>query len=216
MEKISSEALKKAMETLGLSTEQPAAAQAEKTDLQKAEEEMIAVQAKIEKLKNPATSSNDLNKSEVAEQLNKAFDEKFKALGMILTSKDDQIENLTKAIGDLTEQNSVIGKRLGIVERTPLERKSISEGIQVRERFEKGGDNTQPNGMKVISIKNSNERRYASKLVLDEAIAKGGDVNGTFTPNPELAKAAQQIELRQVGPEVAQLLREKFNIKVTA
>lgn len=219
MEKITEEALNKALEILNLTSKEvekegPAE---ELSEIQKAEQEFEAAQAKLEALKKPATPAP-------AEELSKAFKDQFTALGQLIQSKDEEIEELKKAVGeiaDLKRFNEELGRRLGMVEKQPMERKSVS-AVPV-ERFEKGGEGTSdgtPEGKVVYSISKAKDRRELANFMASEAIEKAR-ANGEKIEQQEFYKAAQCVELGSLGDtpahaeKIQKLLASKYNILVT-
>ncbi len=227
METVSAESLKKALETLGLTsvTETPAAivaesASVEKTELQKAEEAVALAQAKVEAIKNPTAQT--LNKAELVEELSKASNEKFKAIATILASKDDKIEELTKAVTIVMGFNKALGERLGMIEKTPMPGKAVRmENVQVRERFEKGGEGNE-NGneagnasVPVFSISKPQHRAKVASMIMGE-LKKSYAAHGEKLDSEDvnLQKAISQVEIGNVSDPARDMIQERLKVRL--
>lgn len=245
---ITQDAILKAQELLGLvvKTEGAAApAQPSAEDLKKAEDIKKAEDAKKEKqtqlddlLKkaealraelNPAASTQvEIPKVETQaavapkesnDNFMKAFDEKFKALGTLVSAKDQEIDSiktenaeLKKGIADITAFNEALAKKIGLIAQQPLDRKSITTEA-FKDRFAKA-EGAEEKGVTVIDIADLKQRSDLASLMFKAA-----------TKNPEklddqFAKAIPAVELGSLGTterEAASLskrLFDDFKIKV--
>lgn len=209
--KVSKESLQKAMEVLGLSkAEEATPVVAETTvdvvsdEIKKAEEEVILAQAKLEELKNPKSTESKIEKADNAELI-KGFENKIGAIATLVQSKDDKIEELQKAIGEITEFNKALANKIGMIEKTPMTQKSAVTAKAV-ERFENGAAVIEK-GIRTISIGNKTQRAELAEEIFNAA-TKDGKVN------EELAKACTEIELGQVPPAFQKRLLTDFKIRV--
>lgn len=219
MEKITEEALNKALEILNLtSTKQEVEEPVEElSEIQKAEQEVAQAQARLDALKNKTP--------ETSQELSKAFKDQFTALGHLIQSKDEEIAELKKAneeisagFNEIKKFNEDLAQRLGMVERQPLERKSVSS--KPVERFEKGGEAAEEGGKTVYSISKAKDRRELASFMANEAIEKARETGGKVEAQ-EFYKAAQCVELGSLGDtpahaeKIQRLLASKYNILVT-
>lgn len=215
--KISSKSLQKAMETLGLIEKAETTAEVEVEDqvseeLKKAQEDLELAQAKIEALKNPKKEEKVVEvketivKAEVSEELIKGFNDKIGAMAVMVQAKDEKIEELTKAVNSITEFNNALAAKIGMIAKTPLERKSVTTQSYV-EKFEKGEKGKEAN-IRTLSIGNGKHRAEIADVLFKAATANPDKIDD------ELAKASQYIELRQVTPQLQQRLLKDFNIQV--
>jgi len=210
--KVSPESLQKAMETLGLieKAEQSTTTETAEVkvgdqaseELKKAQEDLALAQAKIEALKNKET----IVKAEVSEELIKGFNDKIGAMAVMVQAKDEKIEELTKAVNSITEFNNALAAKIGMIAKTPLERKSVTTQSYV-EKFEKGEKGKETN-IRTLSIGNGKHRAEIADVLFKAATANPDKIDD------ELAKASQYIELRQVTPQLQQRLLKDFNIQV--
>lgn len=211
--KVSKESLQKAMETLGLvkaenSTivEQTATViiDPKVEELKKAEEELLAVQAKIEGLKNPTTTV--VEKTQIGGEIIKGFEDKLGSLVTLIQSKDEAIAELAKSVSELNEFNKALTSKIGTLERTPLVRKSVdARGL---ERFV--NDNTSGNAAKdvrVMSLSNKKQRAEVANELFTKATA-GGVVDA------ELQKACEYVELGHVPDDLKKRLLSEFKIQM--
>lgn len=214
------------METLGLDpevkaaeSETPAAEVAEETpavetELEKAEKAVVLAQAKVESLKNPG--SQILNKAEIVSELKKASDDKFKAIATILRSKDDKIETLEKSIGELVNFNKVLGERLGIVEKTPMQPKAIRGKIEIQERFAKGGDGgeeIEKGEVPTYSMSNHKHRGKVAGMILTE-VGKSWNGDKLEGDNLKLQKSISQVEIGNISDPSRDLIQERLKIRL--
>lgn len=223
--KISSESLQKAMETLGL-IEKAETAEVKVEDqvseeLKKAQEDLELAQAKIEALKNSKKEEKVVEvketivKAEVSEELIKGFNDKIGAMAVMVQSKDEKIEELVKAVSSLSEFNQKLATKIGMIEKTPLDRKSVTTQAYV-EKFEKAeGGKEKVTNIRTLSISNGKHRAEIADELFKAAVEKSTiGTNGDKMPDQELAKASQYVELRQVTPQLQQRLLKDFNIQV--
>jgi len=210
---VSQESLQKALEALGLIEKAEVVtttADVKIEELIKAEEELIAAQLKLEQLKNPkvegvVASDVTLVKAEISE-ISKGFNDKIEAMATLIQSKDQKIEELTKAVTSINEFSKALASKLGMIAKTPLERKSVTTQGFV-EKFEKKEEITKGADVKVLSISNNKHRAEIADELFNAATS-GGKLD------EELAKAAQCVELRQVTPAIQQRLLKDFKIQV--
>lgn len=222
--KVSSESLQKAMETLGLIEKAEVVAtttgtaavntttvvlEAKNEELEKAEKDLAELQAKIENIKNPKTEK-EIVKSEISEELIKGitqgFEDKIGAMATLVQSKDQKIEELTKAVTSVNEFSKALAAKLGMIEKTPLDRKSVST-VGYVEKFEKAEGGVDK-GVRTLSISNGKHRSEIAEELFKAAIANPDKVD------TELEKAVQSVELRQVSPQLQQRLLKDFKIQV--
>lgn len=237
--KISKEALQKALQTLGLEDETPAATEEVKVEEVKKAEDPVAIEkakleaemqealkkaedikAKLEaKVETPApvaaTPAVDVDK--IVEAITKGMNEKMKAVGLLIKSKDEQIESLSKAVEEISEFNAQLGQRLNMVEQQPLERKSLS-GAKYIERFDKGGNDPKE---EVISLSNLPQRDALVEKMY-KAVQDAGFDEKTGYKDTQFFKAIRTIEqtghLAGTAAETDQLVRrikKDFNVIVT-
>ena len=221
--KVSSESLQKAMETLGLiekaevvaTTTGTAAvntivAEVKNEELEKAEKDLAELQAKIENIKNPKTEKEVIVKAEVNEELIKGltqgFEDKIGAMATLVQSKDQKIEELTKAVNSVNEFSKALATKLGMIEKTPLDRKSVS-GVGYVEKLEKA-EGAVDKSVRTLSISNGKHRSEIAEELFKAATANPDKVDA------ELEKAVQSVELRQVTPQLQQRLLKDFKIQV--
>jgi hypothetical protein len=211
------EALKKAEETKA--SEKIKLENELKEALQKAEE----IKAKIEgkEIVKSETASNDIVKAEFVAELQKGFDKKFEAIGTIIAKKDQENAELKKALEDqsvLVKSQSEfltrLGEKIGIIEKQPLDRKSLSTATYI-ERFEKGGEGAKE-GEKVLSLSNLKQRDEIAT-----ALFKSCDMNEQGIPKDRLMeKAVKNVELGFLGADnresaqIAARLKKDHNIVV--
>lgn len=164
----------------------------------------------------------------LSEELIKGLDEKFTSLGFLIQSKDEQLVKTQTEAGELkkandalaleiqgiSEFNQRLAERLGMVEKQPLERKSISTAKYVEKGFEKGGDSKQE-GVQTLSLSNSKHRAKIADVLFDAAIVKGE------VKDEEFAKAVEYIETskslgatEQMAKRIQSRLKSELNIIV--
>ena len=228
--KVSSESLQKAMETLGLiekaevvaTTTGTAAvntativAEVKNEELEKAEKDLAELQAKIENIKNPKTEkevivkaevNNSFNSEELIKGLTQGFEDKIGAMATLVQSKDQKIEELTKAVNSVNEFSKALAAKLGMIEKTPLDRKSVST-VGYVEKFEKA-EGAVDKSVRTLSISNGKHRSEIAEELFKAATANPDKVDA------ELEKAVQSVELRQVTPQLQQRLLKDFKIQV--
>lgn len=209
--KISQESLQKAMETLGLKQPEAQTAQVveekKSEELTKAEADLVLAQAKVEEIKNG--KKKDEPAVQLSAELIKGLEEKISALATVIQSKDGKIEELSKSIETITGFNEKLAEKIGMIARTPMERKSLT-GVKTVERFEKGEDNKlgTKTGVRELSLSNKSQRAEIAQELFDAATKNPEKVDG------ELSKACSNVELGQVTPQMQQRLFKDFNIKV--
>lgn len=210
VQKVSPEALQKALETLNLvkaveiSTEaKPTAEEAAKIvlqeELKKAEEQVQLVKAKIEGKTEPVI---EVKKESVASELSKATEEKILALGTVAakaiednTEIKKSNEELKKAIETIQSFNTELAKKLGMIADQPLDRKSVTTQKHI-ERFEGDGLNKGGEGKKIetLSMSNPKEKAKVADVLFKATVEAGFDEHGVAKDN-ELFKATQYVEL---------------------
>lgn len=226
MEKVSKEAIEKAEITLGLrkATESTTAiAEVAKTeDLKKAEEaknqltkeynetlqKAEELKAKIEGKELPKVElikaegvafNNEVFEKSVAAQLN--------AIGILLQGKNEESEALKKAVDELStklekaeEFNNVLGKKVGIMAKQPLDRKSVTTEAFI----EKGGEAAKNKGEKTLSFSNKADKAVVADLLFEKATAVDGKVDKSFE------KAVTYVELGMFPSKEDQLMVQRF------
>lgn len=226
-QKVTKESLQKAMEILDLvekaeqgneevtaegATETGAAAATttttvELTELQKAEKAVADAQAALERVKNEAATATS-TPAVGADMLQKAeqLEKKIGAMATLIQSKDEAIDDLKKGLEQVIAFNTELGKKIGMIERQPLDRKSITtETGAVVERFNKGGED---NGVRTLSITDRKDRAEIADVLFKAATKEEGKIDA------ELSKAVSYVELGQVPAPLIKRLRSEFNINV--
>lgn len=195
--KITPEVLEKAKQVIGLVKAEVSVEPKEATELEKAEQDLLAAQKKVEQLKSGVAAASV---KEGDTELVKAINDKFSSLGILISAKDEEIETLKKANEEIAEQlkqitafNEEFGKKIGMIAKQPMERKSVSGSVKPVERFEKSEDSQPLSGKQVYSLSNLEQRRKLADSVLDLAI------EGNEIKDQELAKACTSIELGSLG-----------------
>lgn len=248
---ISKEAIQKAQEILGLVTapltpapsaedEAKKAADIKKAEIQaqldetlkKADElkALLGEPAKVEQPKVEVVAAaivapkveTKIEKAEIAEdKIMKAMDEKFKAIGTLIASKDEEIglikgenEELKKGIIEITEFNKRLAAKIGMIEQQPLDRKSVTTT-----KFMEKGEGEQAGvtgGSQMTTLSLSNKVHRAA---LADVLFKGATKDPNKLDN-ELEKAVKTVELGSLGdtPQFSQRLQkrlaEEFKINV--
>lgn len=219
--KVSQESLQKAMETLGLiekaevvaTTTETTPVEAKNEELEKAEKDLVDLQAKIEAIKNPKIEEKKevIVKSEINEELIKGitegFNTKIGAMATLVQSKDDKIEELTKAVNSVNEFSKALAAKLGMIEKTPLERKSVTTKTFLEkgegEKITKADD-----AIQTLSIGNGKHRAEIADELFKAATANPEKIDD------QLAKAVAAVELGQVNDQLRKRLLKDFKINV--
>lgn len=191
-----------------------------KNILQKAEELKAKIEGKEIAKSEPAAI--DLVKSEEFSKLEKGFNEKFEAIGVIISKKDQENTDLKKALeeqsGLVKSQNEFLtrlGEKIGIIEKQPLDRKSLSGATYV-ERFEKAGEKE---GEVVLSLSNLKQRDEVASALFKSLEIIGYNENG-IPKDKLLEKAVRNVELGFLGADskeagiIAARLKKDHNIVV--
>ena len=238
--KISKESLQKALETLGLVTEEvkpdttastvETVVKAEDAEKAKLEAELQEAIQKAEDIKaklaapaaTPAketTATPAINTAEIVEAVSKAFDSKVQALGLLVQSKDEKIAELSKSVETISEFNTRLAEKLQMIEKQPMDRKSLT-GVKYVERFEKSGEGQ--SNERVISLSNLKERGELVDMIYKSVETAGFDEKKGVHKDAEFAKAIRTIEqtghLAGTSHEAAALqnrIRKEFGITVT-
>lgn len=238
--KVSKEAIEKAEIALGLrKAEEPTATDADKTkteELKKAEEAKVALEkeyadtiAKAEEIKAKiGGTSEEEKKVEIAKAalitkdsaFEKSVEEKFNHLAILIQAKKEENEEIKKSVGDLSaklekseEFNAILGRKLGIIEKQPLDRKAVTTTTFIEKGGEAAGEKTKT----VMSL--ATNKKEISDLLFAKAVGQVDGVekvvNGTF------AKAAQYVELgcliddQNLTKSVQSFLAKEHNIVLT-
>lgn len=230
---ITSDAIKKAQEILGLASA-PAAAPAttttsEDADALKKADEQKKIQAeldetlkKAEELKTklsgaevkpaveaaaPAPAKTDIIKAE-DNDIVKAMNEKFTALGTLIQSKDEQLnllkgenDELKKGISEITEFNKRLAQKIGMIEQQPLDRKSVTTTKFIEKGEGNEGGNGTPSGIRTLSLSDKTQRAQLADLLYKAATANPAGLDRDF------AKAVQCVELGSLGDSQAMAAR---------
>lgn len=208
--KVSKEALEKALQTLNLVKIEPAVDAAKIEELKKAEEakalletEYKATIQKAEELKakmegkTVTEKPKEIVKAEIITPLNTEFEkatkEQIGALGTLVQSKNEEIDELKKGMSDVmaelkkaTEFNQLLGKKIGIIEKQPLDRKSVTTTTFI----EKGGDGKPSEGGLIKkSMSNKSDKKEIADILFEKATEDGKKLNEEF------AKAVEYVEL---------------------
>lgn len=233
--KVSKEAIEKAEIALGLKKSEeitPVTDAAEKTkqeEIKKAEEAKVALEKeynetlkKAEDLKAKIGGEKVVEpvivKAEVeAPSFEKAVNEKFTHLATLINAKNEDNDGLKKAVDELTnklqkaeEFNAALGRKVGIIEKQPLDRKAVTTQTFI----EKGGDAPAgEKGKRVLSL--SGDKKEISDILFAKA-----EVDGKIV-NPSFAKASQYVELSILADDanmtksVRAFLEKEHNIVLT-
>ena len=162
--------------------------------LQKAEEIKLQLntptEAKKEIVKAEVPTEKEVTAPSASDELIKSFESKILALGTLWQSEKEEKVELKKAVDEvlasnkqLVEFNTVLARKLAIVEKQPMERKSVDVSIVAKEKFEKA-----ENGARVLSMSNPAQRQEISSTLFNE-FAKGEH------KDKELEKALQYVDL---------------------
>jgi len=234
--KVSKEAIEKAEIALGLKKafEPTVEEKAKQDELKKAEEakatiekEYADVLQKAQELKAKMegdTTVKEIVKSEEVKPFNTdaleksivdKFNEKFEALGTLIKSKDEVIDKLSEKLEKAEEFNTVLGKKVGILEKQPMgERKSVT----TTNFLEKGGDNSDKSKKNetVMSLSNKNDRSQVAELLLEKALEdkEKGIVDNFFK------KAVTYVELQSIpdtetSARIQRFLKDNHKIVLT-
>jgi len=231
--KVSQEAYNKALEILGLNKNQAAEIQkgeeAKTADTEKAklEAEYQDTIKKAEDIKAKLEGKKEAPKEDkniVSEEIIKGFDAKFNALTNVIAFKDQQIaessakiEELKKAVDESiasnkanTELVKALSEKLGIIEKQPLERKSVNiKNVVDRFEISKGEEAKDLASYKKLNLNKLSDRTELANIMFDN-IKKGQD--GKLDMNDEFAKAVTAVELGSLGstPEQARRLSARL------
>lgn len=188
-----------------------------KDTLQKAEEIKAKIEGKeiVKAVEMPILSEvkvENIAKEEIAE-LQKGFDEKFSSLATILQKKGEENAELKKALEDQSLFLTKLGQKIGLIEKQPLERKSLS-GVNYIERFEKGEkDSIEKSEGETFSLSNLTQRKELTDRMWD-AFEKAE------MKDNELEKGMRSIEMAgilgtpQEAVKLAARLKKDFKINV--
>lgn len=194
---------------------------AEKADKEKAEAELAETLEKAEKLQiklglkklEEATviAKPETQKLDISKELVKGFEDKILALATITSRKDEEIAELKKAMDEQHQFLAKLGEKIGVIEKQPLDRKSLS-GANFVERFEKGGNGNDA-ATKTMSLTNLTERKELTDMMWD-TFEKGG------FKDMELQKGMQCIEMGgflgtpMEAQKLAVRLKNEFKVNV--
>lgn len=236
--KVSKEAIEKAQIALGLIKAEEAAPITDaikQEEIKKAEERTalegeykVALQ-KAEELKAKMEGKKEEPVAIVkAESLfdfaafQKANDEKFTALGLMIQAKNEEITELKKVVDESTvklqkaeEFNEVLGKKVGIIAKQPLERKAVTTTGFI----EKGGAAGKENVNEEKSLSLTANKKEISDMLFEKAIGKI-DGKEQVVSQP-FAKAAQYVELgcliddQNLTKQVQGFFKKEHNIVLT-
>ncbi len=231
--KVSKEAIEKAEIALGLRKAGDANQEdATKTEeLKKAEEAKAALEseyattiAKAQELKNKIEGKSEAVTTETTiakavdnvaiENLQKSFDEKFSQMAILVQGKTQENEELKKSVETIGQQlqkaqefNEILGKKVGIIAKQPLDRKSIQttgfieKGNGTENKL--GNESNQGSGFIEKSLSNSAHRSEVADLLFEKA-TEGGRVDKDFE------KAVSYVELGAFPNRQAQERVQKF------
>lgn len=153
----------------------------------------------------------EMNKA-IIDELQKGFNEKITSLATIIQKKDEENAELKKSLEAQSEFLTKLGEKIGIIEKQPLERKSLS-GVKYIDRFEKADNGGGQDGEKVLSLSNSVDKKELTDAMWD-AFEKGG------MKDLELEKGMRSIEMASIlgdaqsAARLADRLKREFKIKV--
>lgn len=231
--KVSKEAIEKAEIALGLKKANDIA-EDKADELKKAEEAKAAIEKEYAdvlqkaqdlkaKLEGNTTATKDvIEKAETTKPFDTATFEKaitdklagqFEALGTLIKAKDESIEALSTKLEKAEEFNAVLGKRLGILEKQPLDRKSVT----TTDFLEKGGaDKGKKDEGTVMSLGNKAHRAQVADLLLEKALEdkEKGNSDSFFK------KAVTYVELNEIpdtatGARIQKFLKDEHKIVLT-
>lgn len=225
--KISKEAIQKALVTLNLVEATPevdkAKEEADKKALikseyeetiKKAEELKAKLEGKEVTLAKTEITTAKVEEPKKDETLEKAIAQ-VGALGVLVNASRQENEELKKAnddlvksIGEIKQFTTSLAEKLGMIEKQPLDRKSIT----TQSYIEKGGE-AAVNGMKdvkTLSISNAKNREEVANVLFKAAVASGVNEAGTSYKDQELVKAVSYVELGSFPPQDAARIQTRL------
>lgn len=239
-EKVSKEAIEQALQTLGL-VDQPDLSKADDADdnqeAQPSAEELAKakqVEDIIAKAKElgfnlvkaedggaPATACPDLgsaaNGGTVSPQsMPQVGRKEIEALGTLLKAQKEENDELRKSVDSISEFNVRLAEKLNMIEKQPMDRKSISTAKYLEKDFAKGGDGAAPAaGEKTLSLANPTHRAHLVDTMFDAAVKDGA------VKDKELEKAIEYVEItKSLGNDprfsqrIQQRLKNEFKINL--
>lgn len=214
-ETVSKESIEKALEVLGL-VDQPetdlnkggdANIQPTPEELTK-EEEVKKIAAKAKELgfnlvkaedggtPAPAPVSPDLgsgaNGGEVTTQpMPQVGRKEIEAIGTLLKAQQEENQNLKKAVESIGEFNARLAEKLNMIEKQPLDRKSITTAKYIEKDFAKGGvdSGSGRSDDKTYSLSNTAHRAALTDAMFNVAVRDGQIKDSDF------AKAIEYVEI---------------------
>jgi len=143
----------------------------------------------------PATASPDLgseaNGGTVTPQPTPQVGRKeVEALGVLLKAQQQENSDLRKAVDSIAEFNGRLAERLNMIEKQPLDRKSITTAKYIDKDFSKGGEGSSENkdGV-VLSLSNPVHRNTLTDAMFTVAVKEGK------IKDEEFAKAIEYVEM---------------------
>lgn len=127
-------------------------------------------------------------RSEGDDTLIKAIDEKVVALGTLYQKSVQENEELKKSVDESNAFHKALAERLGMIEKQPLDRKSVVTATEFTDRFQKGGNGAEE-GTKNFSISNAAQRNELVNIMFDAAVGEEG------VKDKEFAKAVEYLEI---------------------
>lgn len=241
-ETVSKEAIEKALEVLGL-VDQPETdlnkggdaddAQPTAEELAKAKEvEDITAKAKelgfdLVKAEDggapaPATASPDLGSSAnggtvTPQSMPQVGRKEIEALGTLFKAQQEENQNLKKAVESIGEFNARLAEKLNMIEKQPLDRKSITTAKYIDKDFAKGGadEGGVRSDEKTYSLSNRAHCAALTDAMFDVAVRDGQVKDADF------AKAIEYVEIsKSLGSDprfaqrIASRLKNELKINV--
>lgn len=242
-EKVSKESIEQALQALGLVDDINKAESNDADDNQPTEEELAkaqeieAITAKAKELgfdlvkaqggdspaaPAPAPASPDqgsgANGGAVTGQpMPQVGRKEIEALGTLLKAQREESDELRKSVESISEFNARLAEKLNMIEKQPLDRKSISTAKYIEKDFAKGmSDQDAPKtGEKTLSLSNPVHRAHLVDTLFDAAVKEGQ------VKDKDLEKAIEYVEItKSLGADprfsqrIQQRLKNEFKINL--
>lgn len=187
------------------------------TTLKKAQELKDKLEGKVTEaaVADTATILKAVDNSAI-ENLQKSFDEKFTHMATLVKGASEENEELKKSFGSISEQlqkaqefNDLLGKKVGIMAKQPLDRKSvqttgfIEKGNGTDNKLGAGAGADSNAGFIEKSLSNIAHRSEVAEILFEKA-TEGGRIDKDFE------KAVSYVELGAFPNRQAQDRVQKF------
>lgn len=240
-EKVSKESIEQALQALGLVDDINKAEGNDAGDNQPTEEELAkaqeieAITAKAKELgfdlvkaqggdspaaptpASPDQGSGANGGTVTSQPMPQVGRKEIEALGTLLKAQREENDELRKSVESISEFNARLAEKLNMIEKQPLDRKSISTAKYIEKEFAKGvTDNSASNaGEKTLSLSNPVHRAHLVDTLFDAAV-KEGEVK-----DKDLEKAIEYVEItKSLGADprfsqrIQQRLKNEFKINL--